>query len=167
MQILAERLRVLRKKYHISQAATAKRVKISFPTYCRYERDEGEPSATTLVLLADLFAVSTDYLLGRTEKPDACKIDILEPHLEHSPPKRDSSNTEEAQIVATFAENLLSLRNKNQWSQQLAAEQIGIPFSTYRRYETGKREPTLTTLVKIADCYHLTLDELIGHTRQE
>lgn len=166
MQILAERLRALRKKYHLSQAATAKQVKVSFPTYCRYEHDEREPSATTLVLLADLFSVSTDYLLGRAEKPNTRKVNTSS-HSEDSFPKWSNSNIEEAQIVATFAENLLSLRKKSRWSQQLAAEQIGIPVSTYRRYETGKREPTLTTLVKIADCYHLTLDELISHTSQE
>ena len=42
---------------------------ISLRTYQRYENGEREPSASTLVALADFFNVSTDYLLGRTNNP--------------------------------------------------------------------------------------------------
>ncbi len=35
----------------------------------RYETGEREPDLKTLVLLADYFNVSVDYLLGRTDNP--------------------------------------------------------------------------------------------------
>ena len=42
---------------------------ISIMTYYRYERGEREPSLSTLVALADLFDVSLDYLVGRSDEP--------------------------------------------------------------------------------------------------
>ena len=66
MKILAERMRILRKEKNLRQEDLAKIIGIGFNTYCRYERDERDPSAPTVAALADFFGVSADYLLGRT-----------------------------------------------------------------------------------------------------
>lgn len=39
---------------------------------------------------------------------------------------------------------------------------IGISFSTYQNYETGKRIPTAEMLVKLADFYNVSTDYLLG-----
>ena len=36
----------------------------------RYENEQREADYKTLILFADYFGVSVDYLLGRTENPD-------------------------------------------------------------------------------------------------
>ena len=69
MKIFAERLLALRKARKVSQTDVAKEVGISFHSYRRYETDEREPNAQTIVALADFFNVSTDYLLGRKDEP--------------------------------------------------------------------------------------------------
>ena len=37
-----------------------------------------------------------------------------------------------------------------------------IPRMTYNNYEKGRCEPSIETLVKLADHYHVTLDYLVG-----
>lgn len=46
--------------------------------------------------------------------------------------------------------------------QKDVAIAIGVPLRTYQRYEYGEGEPQLTTLVKLADFYGVTLDYLAG-----
>ena len=61
----------------------------------------------------------------------------------------------------TFAEHLLQLRKSKGLKQTELAEQIGISWRAYQTYERGEREPTLSTLVALADFYNLSLDELV------
>ena len=64
--------------------------------------------------------------------------------------------------MTRLSERLYSLRKEQNLTQLLAAEGMGIPFSTYRRYEKKEREPDASTLVKMADFYSVTLDYLVG-----
>ncbi|MDE6880295.1 MAG: helix-turn-helix domain-containing protein [Oscillospiraceae bacterium] len=63
-----ERIRALRKENDLTQEEAAKLCEISNMSYCRYERGEREPSASILWRMADLFGVSIDYLVGRTDE---------------------------------------------------------------------------------------------------
>ena len=69
MQILAERLRDLRKAQNWGQETAAKSFGIPFRTYRRYELGEREPQISSLVKIADTHQVSLDYLAGRTDDP--------------------------------------------------------------------------------------------------
>ena len=69
MEILGQRLLLLRKQKGLAQKDVAERIGISFNSYCRYEKNEREPMAPTIVAMADYFNVSADYLLGRTDSP--------------------------------------------------------------------------------------------------
>ncbi len=66
MNIFRERLDELRKLNKMTQVNVAEYLNISQPSYIRYENGGAEPSLENLVKLADLFDVTTDYLLGRT-----------------------------------------------------------------------------------------------------
>lgn len=66
MKIFQERLLGQRKMYGYIQKEMAAFLNISQPSYIRYENGTSEPSLTCLVLIADKFDVSVDYLLGRT-----------------------------------------------------------------------------------------------------
>ncbi len=67
MKIFQERLTELRKLNHMTQRQVAQALNISQPSYIRYENGSGEPNLENLSRLADLFDVSVDYLLGRSE----------------------------------------------------------------------------------------------------
>ncbi|MBQ5612318.1 MAG: helix-turn-helix transcriptional regulator [Clostridia bacterium] len=63
------RLRALRKQKNISQLKLAMDLNMSQNSISRYETGEREADYRTLILLADYFDVSIDYLLERTDNP--------------------------------------------------------------------------------------------------
>lgn len=62
---IAESIKELRLERSLSQAALAKSIGVSQKAIDYWERGVNEPKATYIVLLADFFGVTTDYLLGR------------------------------------------------------------------------------------------------------
>ena len=61
---LSERLYCLRKERKLTQDIVAKELDISMKSYCRYEKNEREPTASLLVEMARFYHVSLDYLVG-------------------------------------------------------------------------------------------------------
>lgn len=59
-------------------------------------------------------------------------------------------------------ENLRKLRKEKGMTQSELSKVLGIAQTTYAGYETGKSEPDLNTLTKIADYYKISLDFLTG-----
>ena len=66
------------------------------------------------------------------------------------------------ETTSELAENLKKLRLEHELPQIAVACDLGIARSTYACYETGKNEPDIYTLVKIADYYKVSLDYLVG-----
>ncbi len=62
---LALRLRMLRKQHHMTQADVAEALSLHRTTYTKYETDQASPNPETLRALANLFGVTTDFLLGK------------------------------------------------------------------------------------------------------
>ena len=52
----------------MKQGEAAEILGLSISSYCRYERGEREPDAAVLWRMADLYEVSVDYLIGRSEE---------------------------------------------------------------------------------------------------
>lgn len=64
--------------------------------------------------------------------------------------------------MENFLSRLRKLRSEQRYSQSEIAELIGISQSYYARFETGKGEPNLEILVKLADIFDVELDYLLG-----
>ena len=64
------RLKILRKKRRISQLKLAMDLNMNQNSISRYENGEREADYATLILFADYFNVSIDYLLERTDNPE-------------------------------------------------------------------------------------------------
>lgn len=63
------RLKLLRKQKHMSQLSLAMKLNTIQMSISRYETGKREPDLKTLILIADFFDVSIDYLLERTDNP--------------------------------------------------------------------------------------------------
>lgn len=61
--MVGARIAVLRRSAGLSQAELARRLKVSPSAVGMYEQGRREPAADILVALAEIFGVSTDYLL--------------------------------------------------------------------------------------------------------
>ena len=67
MKIFAERLKEERIMCGLTQTQVAEALGIKQPSYIRYENGKGQPSLENLVKLSELFDVSVDYLLGKSD----------------------------------------------------------------------------------------------------
>lgn len=74
---LGEKIKALRESQKLNREELAKKLNISYWALSKYETNEREPDYKTLVLIADYFKVSTDYLLGRVAEPGLYVDDAL------------------------------------------------------------------------------------------
>ena len=66
--------------------------------------------------------------------------------------------------MSVFSERLRQLRNEKKVSQVALAKEVGVSPRVYQDYEYGKREAQMTTLVKMADFFGVSLDYLAGRS---
>ena len=72
---LAKKLTLLRQQHKLSQSEVARRLNISSSAVSAFEAEQISPSLETLVKLANLYHVSTDYLLGVDYPRDKAVLD--------------------------------------------------------------------------------------------
>jgi len=65
------------------------------------------------------------------------------------------------------ASTLTEIRKSRGYTMKAVAEAIGMKPDTYRNYESGRLEPNLTTITKLADFYHVTTDYLLGREEKQ
>ncbi len=71
-----ERLKLLRQEFSLNQKEFAERFGISQSRYNQWESGKNRPDYETLILLANYFNTTVDYLIGRTDKRYIDKMDI-------------------------------------------------------------------------------------------
>ena len=65
-----------------------------------------------------------------------------------------------------LAKKLKELRKKAGWSQQKLAEKAGLSYNAITKIEQGiAKQPTIQTMIKIADAFGISLDELVGREK--
>ena len=67
MNTFAAQLKSLRLEFDVSRAVLAEKLQVSVRLISYWESGQRECDFDTLIKIADLFAVSTDYLLGRKD----------------------------------------------------------------------------------------------------
>ena len=67
MATFTERLRELRTQNNYSQQDLANRMGVTKQTISQYERGVRKPDMDTLTALCDIFNVSSDYLMGKSD----------------------------------------------------------------------------------------------------
>jgi transcriptional regulator with XRE-family HTH domain len=71
MTTYGDRIHLLREKHALTQEELAGRLGISRASLSHYETSRREPDYETMNKIATFFKVSIDYLLGRSNNPDA------------------------------------------------------------------------------------------------
>jgi transcriptional regulator with XRE-family HTH domain len=73
-KVLPMRLKIARERIGFTQEQVSEKLNISIGTVSGYERNHRSPNPEMLERLADLYNVSTDYLLGRSDDPKLRQI---------------------------------------------------------------------------------------------
>lgn len=59
---------------------------------------------------------------------------------------------------------LKELREENNYTQKQIADVLEVKQNTYSQYETEKREIPISTLIKLAKYYDVSVDYILGLT---
>lgn len=121
-----------------TQKDIAFELKISQQRLSNYVSGIREPDNETLLVFANYFGVSLDYLLGREPVIESTRYI-------HALPLRE-------------------LRKSKNLSVKQLSELIGIQERSIYLYENGKQEPNYETLLKLADFFDVSIDYLLGRT---
>ena len=62
---------------------------------------------------------------------------------------------------------LRELRLERNMSQQRLAMELSMTQNTISRYENGEREPGIKELIRIADYFNVSLDDLLERSEQK
>ena len=81
---LGEKILELRRRNGMSQDVLAEQLEVSRQAVSKWERDEAVPETDKIIRIAQLFSVSTDYLLMDTQEP------ARQPQPQNQPPQSRS-----------------------------------------------------------------------------
>lgn len=65
-------------------------------------------------------------------------------------------------MIIELGEKLKALRIENHLRQDQVARLVNVEKSSISMYETGMRQPSYITLVRLADAFNVTTDYLLG-----
>lgn len=68
--------------------------------------------------------------------------------------------------MLTCGDKIALLREKRGLTQEDLANKIGISRASLSHYEKNRREPDYTTMTKLADFFHVSVDYLLGRTSE-
>lgn len=63
-----------------------------------------------------------------------------------------------------MVKNLRKFRIEKKLSQQQLADVIGTTQQSINKYENHGTEPDIETLIKLADYFEISVDQLVGHS---
>lgn len=63
-----------------------------------------------------------------------------------------------------FSKRLQRLREREGKSRLVLSQLCGLPDGAIRKYERGEAEPTVKSLVAVADHFNVSTDYLLGRT---
>lgn len=61
-----------------------------------------------------------------------------------------------------YLKKLREFRKRKNLTQEEMSKILNLGSTTYKNYENKITEPSIDTLVKLADYFHISLDELVG-----
>ncbi len=112
----ALRLRMLRKQHHMTQADVANRLNLHRTAYTKYETDKASPDHACLLMLAEMYKVTLDFLLGKDDEEPAAVLQDNATMVALSP--------KEQELVASFRQ---LTEAQQQLLLQTERELLGVP----------------------------------------
>lgn len=67
--------------------------------------------------------------------------------------------------MSNFAKNLRKLRQEKKMSQVKLGALLNYGYTAISNYESGRNEPSLDDLIRLAEIFDVSIDELLGTER--
>lgn len=141
--IFQQRFANLVEDEELEKTQLAKNIGISYSTFSRAYNHGIIPKIKVLILIADYFQVSLDFLLNYTDDPTFCP----------------------AITQKSFYERLTDLRlRKGIKTDYMLAKELLIPKQYVYHWANTNQLPTLNNLEEIAFYFNVSLDVLLGRS---
>ena len=125
---------------HKGKKELAEFVNIPVTLVYKWLNNETNPSFKNLILIADFYEISVDYLVGRTEDDSSVKTKILIP----------------------FDENVKTILKTKHITKYRMFKDCGFSDGHEFSWFTQKNLPRYDNLIKMADYLNVSMDELMG-----
>lgn len=130
---LAQNLKYLREQKGMSQRECAENFGLSSSAIAMWEKNQRKPDIDMLIRLAEYFDVTLDDIVLKNLRPPASR----------------------------YAENILYLRKRQGLSQMDIGQLLKVTQKCVSKYEKGERAVDIEKLIKLADFFGVTLDQLV------
>ena len=144
----------------LTQIQLGKQISLAESTISLYESGKRIPELATVERLADLFNVTTDYLLGRTKDKKASKLSIGK--IKFQDKLETKENSLDYQVKSNFAKRLKSIRKSKKMTQSDLAKLLDYDRQTISNWENGHTLPNMVVIEKIAVVLEIDYDFLVG-----
>ena len=144
----------------LTQIQLGKQISLAESTISLYESGKRIPELATVERLADLFNVTTDYLLGRTKDKKASKLSIGK--IKFQDKLETKENSLDYQVKSNFAKRLKSIRKSKKMTQSDLAKLLDYDRQTISNWENGHTLPNMAVIEKIAVVLEIDYDFLVG-----
>ncbi len=81
--MLNERIRQLREAKNLTQVQLAAKLSVTKQSVSNWENNYIQPSVEMVMAIADVFGVTVDYLLERTDKQQICVDGLTDEQIQH------------------------------------------------------------------------------------
>lgn len=143
--ICFKRVRELREEHEITQKEIGRLLGVDHSTYGGWERGRDLFPLERLIILANYYQVSIDYITGQNSNrtyPDL---------------KKDIN-------IIIMKQRIRKIRVEHHFTQVAIANTINTSHSTICAYEKGLVNPSLIYLYQLAQMFHVSIDYLLGRT---
>ncbi len=140
-----ERIRELREEKELTQKQISKLLGVDISTYSAWERGRDLFPLKRLLILANIFEVSIDYITGQTDQK---KYDDLKEEMD----------------LNLLKERLRLVRIENEYTQEILAKSLHTTHSALSAYENGHQIMPLITLYQFSSLVNISMDYLLGRT---
>ena len=130
---LAQNLKYLRKQKGLNQNDLAEVLGVKRSTVGNWETDRREPEINMQICIAEYFGITLDDLILKDLRPP----------------------------IPLYALNLRFLRKRHKMTQEDIGNLLNVTQKCVSKYEKGERSLEVEKLVKIANHFWLTLDQLV------
>lgn len=138
------RLQEIRENMELNQKEVADVLKVSQPTYSRWEKEIEIIPLNKLILFAKYFNVSLDYL---------CNLSLI---------KKENKNYNYIVNKELSSNNIINFRKKNNLTQKELAIFLNTTPSTICAYEKGKTLILTSFAYQICKKYNISMDYICG-----